>query len=190
MEKRPHLSTEIILDIAFELAEKNGIDTVTYNGLARELGIRPQSMYRYIPDIRFLRVHLLTRFLEELTDKLEASMRGLAPVDALRAFAVTMYDECHEDPRYYETFELMHQYDVIAQLNSPLLRLGALVQTRMAEQIRDPEDAARLTQLFVAINLGYAQMAMTRFAPASLADSRGMFIRSIEEFLKKIIIKY
>ena len=48
-------------------------------------------------------------------------------------------------------------------------------------------EAARLTQLFVAVNLGYAQMAMTAFIPTSLTDDRAMFVRSVDEFLERIL---
>ena len=183
MEKRSPMTTEIVLSKAFELAKQNGIDTVTYNGLARELGIKPQSMYRYVPDIKTLRTNLLSSFLEELISKIQTNVGGKDPKEDLIAFATTMYDECHIHPWYYQTFELMHQYDVIPELREPLLELGKLVQEPMERLKGKTSDAARLTQLFVAINLGYAQMSMTRFAPESLADNRDMFAKSIEEFI-------
>lgn len=181
------LSTEIVLNKAFEVAKANGIATVTYNGLARELDIRPQSMYRYVKDIKELRVWLLSHFLEELVVKIGATMENLPPIQALRAFAVTMYDECHANPWYYETFELMHSYEVIEELRQPLLALGNLVQVPMEQLEGQTADAARHTQLFVAVNLGYAQMSMTKFAPISLQDDREGFVRSIDEFIEKIL---
>ena len=187
MPRKSTLSTQIVLDRAFALANENGLDAVTYNGLARELGIRPQSMYRYVSDLKELRAALLTRFLDELTTTIGRKMEGLEPIDALRTYAVTMYDECHANPRYYETFERMHTYEIIPELHEPLLALVELVQNPMAKFKGTTAEAARLTQLFVAVNLGYAQMAMTAFIPTSLADDRAMFIRSIDEFLEKIL---
>lgn len=186
MEKRSPLSTEAVLAKAFELAKANGTDSITYNGLARELGIKPQSMYRYVPDVRTLRTALLSSFYDELIAALSARSSGLAPKDALRAFAVGMYDECHTHPWYYETFELMHRYDLVSELREPLMRLAQLVQLPMEELKGKGPEAARLTQLFVAINLGYAQMSMTQFIPQSLADSREMFIRSIDGSLETL----
>lgn len=181
------LSTEIVLNKAYALANENGIATVTYNGLARELEIRPQSMYRYVKDLKELRVWLLSRFLDELVEKIGSAMGALAPSEALRAFAVAMYDECHANPRYYETFELMHSYDIIDELRRSLLALGSLVQVPMEQLEGQTPDAARHTQLFVAVNLGYAQMSMTRFAPTSLQDDRESFVRSIDEFISRIL---
>ena len=186
MSRKEPLSTETVLKKAFELAKANGTDSVTYNGLARELGIRPQSMYRYVADIKTLRTALLSSFYDELIAALSAAASGLDPKGALRAFAVGMYDECHTHPWYYETFELMHRYDLVKELREPLIRLARLVQAPMEELKGQGPEAARLTQLFVAINLGYAQMSMTQFIPQSLADSREMFIRSVEGFIETL----
>jgi len=187
MGRGKQLSTEAVLNKAFEIAKETGIASVSYNGLARELDIRPQSMYRYIKDVKELRVWLLSHFLDELVEIIRGAMEGLPPKQALRAFALTMYDECHSNPRYYETFELMHTYDIIPELNCSLLALGDLVQYPMVCLEGETLDAMRHTQLFVAINLGYAQMAMTRFAPESLQDDREMFVRSIEEFIGHVL---
>ena len=112
MPRKSNYSTEIVLDKAIELAREGGIDSVTYNGLARELGMRPQSMYRYVPDLKALRVALLGGFQNELVDKIAGATEGLAPVDALRTFAVALYDECHANRCYYESFALMHRYEI------------------------------------------------------------------------------
>lgn len=177
------LSTEIVLNKAYEMARENGIASVTYNGLARELEIRPQSMYRYVKDLKTLRVWLLSRFLDELVERIGTAMAGLSPTRALRAFAVTMYDECHTNPRYYETFELMHSYDSVEDLRPSLLALCALIQEPMERLGGQSQDTMRHIQLFVAVNLGYAQMSMTHFPPISLRDDREAFVRSIEEFI-------
>ena len=189
MARGRSLSTDIVLEKAFALANANGIDSVTYNGLARELDIRPQSLYRYVKDLKELRVSLLSKFLYELTDKLAQSMRGCPPAEALRIFAIKMYDECHSNPRYYESFALMHRYDIVPNLRKPLLALGNLVQSPMEQLKGETEECARATQLFVAVNLGYAQMAMTEFIPTSLYDNREAFIISINEFVKKMIVE-
>lgn len=188
MARGKQLSTQIVLDRAFELAKENGINSVTYNGLARELDIRPQSMYRYVKDIKELRVWLLSQFLNELVEKIGAAMAPLPPAQALRAFAVTMYDECHANPRYYETFELMHSYDVIPDLREPLLSLSELIQKPMEALEDAAPDVRRHTQLFMAVNLGYAQMSKTRFIPTSLQDDRAVFVRSIDEFIHQILV--
>lgn len=187
MSRGKLLSTEIVLNKAYELARENGIASVTYNGLARELEIRPQSMYRYVKDLKTLRVWLLSRFLDELVERIGAAMTGLSPAQALRAFAVSMYDECHTNPRYYETFDLMHSYDAVEDLRPSLLALCALIQKPMEQLEGHSQDTMRHIQLFVAVNLGYAQMSMTYFPPTTLRDDREAFVHSIEEFIRNTL---
>ena len=187
MPRGKPLSTQIVLDKACELARRDGIESVTYNGLARELGIRPQSMYRYVPDVRTLRASMLHSFLNGLVDTIDAATRGLAPADALRAFAVTMYDECHAHPCYYEAFDLMHLYGLIGEMTPVLTRMVGLVR-RPIEQVKaSPEEQDRCTQLVMAVILGYAQMAKTEFIVESLADEREAYVRSIEALIGSLM---
>ena len=84
MPKGTPLSTEAVVAKAMEMARADGIDSVGYNGLARELGIKPQSMYRYVANLRELRVHLLRANLGALVEEIEAATSGLPPAKALR----------------------------------------------------------------------------------------------------------
>lgn len=187
MPRGKSLSTQAVMDRAFELARARGIDSITYNGLARELDIRPQSMYRYVPDIKALRVALLGGFLNELVDKISASTAALSPKDALRTFAVTLYDECHVHPYYYEAFELMHRYGLVSELQPALTRLVNLIQQPLSEIKSEPNEVMRYTQLIMAVILGYAQMAKTAFIVESLADNRDSYVCSIEDFIENMI---
>ena len=188
MPRGKSLSTEIVLDKAFEMARRDGIDGVSYNGLARALDIRPQSLYRYVPDVKALRVALLGGFLNELVDSISRATEGLPPKEALCAFAVAIYDECHACPCYYEAFDLMHSHSLIPELREPLTRLVSLVQRPVSQVVDDPAEAGRYTQLIMAAILGYAQMSKTEFIVESLADNREAYVRSVEEFIQNIVL--
>ena len=183
MARGRSLSTESVMEKAAEMARTAGIDAVTYNGLARELGIRPQSMYRYVPDIRQLRVALLGGFLTELVNTLRLAVCDLPPGEALQTFALALYDACHEKAWYYETFTLMHRYEIIPELSNQLSALTGIVQEQMQLLIPDKRTADRYSQFYMALNLGYAQMAMTQFIPPAMRDDRADFETSIREFI-------
>lgn len=183
MPRETTLSREAVIAKALEMAERDGIAEVGYNGLARELGIRPQSMYRYVANLRELRAGMLKTCLVELAEKLTCMVEGLDPIDALRAFAVGLYDTCHENPLYYQAFSLMHQFDLVSDLEEPLTAITDLPWAQFCRLYEDPATAARRQQLFMAINLGYAQMSMTPFFPAPLHDNRDAFVAAIDEVL-------
>jgi len=192
MPKGTPLSTEAVVAKAMEMARADGIDSVGYNGLARELGIKPQSMYRYVANLRELRVHLLRANLGALVEEIEAATSGLPPAKALREYAVSLYDACHANPLYYEALTLMHRYGVVEDMRDQLFRLTNLSLEPIRAISGSEQTAARRHQLFMAVNLGYAQMSQTAFLPPSLHDDRNAFIASIDEllapFLKKAIL--
>lgn len=184
MARGKAITKELVINKAIEMAQEGGIANVTYNQLARELDIRPQSMYRYVKNIKELRIILLKTFLNELVSALEKAMSGKAPADSLYAFSAELYDLCRQKPWFYESLEFMHSYGMLPELKKPLGDLTALVQSRVA--LLKKEDASRYTQLFMAATIGYAHMAFTPFFPESLRHDRNTYLKSMREFIDKI----
>lgn len=187
MERKNALNTEYIIAKAVSLAREEGLDAVTYNRLARELDIRPQSMYRYVKDLKTLRIAMLDFFLSELVSKLNQAVLGLPQKEALFIFATVLYSECHLHPWYYETFDRMHQYNILPELKEPLNALTRIVQMQMDRIFKHNEEANRYSQFFMALNLGYAMMAKTVFFHASFQDNPSQFETSVREFLDLIV---
>ena len=181
MPRTTTLSRDAVLQCALEMAQQNGLDAVGYNGLARELGIRPQSMYRYVSNITDLRLLMIRTLLDELVAEIGEAIEGFEPREALRSFAIALYDACHARPLYYQALTLMHEYGLVEDLREQLTGLVGLTSESFAALDPDPATAARHQQLFMAINLGYAQMSMTEFLPPSLRDDRTAFAVSIEQ---------
>lgn len=188
MARGKSLSREIVLNKAVELAKTDGIDSVTYNRLARELDIRPQSMYRYVSNLKELQVFLIYGFLSEMVEKIENAIAGLEPIEVLRTFAIKFYDEYHENSCYHESFELMHRYEIVNELTEPLSFFTSLIQKQMELLGKSPEAAIRYVQLFMALNIGYTHMEIMTDFPSCHKDNRKMFEQSINEFVDKMIL--
>ena len=103
-------------------------------------------MYRYVPDIKALRTALLTGFLDELVDGIAEKTEGLPEAEALRTFAIALYDACHANPCYYEAFDLMHRYGLVTELKSPLERLVGMIAAPMSRLCEDADTVARQTR--------------------------------------------
>lgn len=180
MPRTTTLSRDAVLQCALEMAQRDGLDAVGYNGLARELGIKPQSMYRYVSNITDLRLLMIRTLLDELVAEIGEAIEGLEPRETLRAYAIALYDTCHARPLYYQALTLMHGYGLVEDLDEQLNGLVGLTTDSFATLSPDPAAAARNQQLFMAINLGYAQMSIIEFLPQSLHDDRVSFVSSIE----------
>lgn len=184
MAKGKSITRELVEEKAIQMAKENGIAGVTYNQLARELDIRPQSMYRYVANIREVHVIVIRAFLDEMTDALAEGIQNKPPLDTLRAFSENLYDISHEKPWYYEALDLLHQYDGLEELNGTLTRLAGLIQTPIRSL--KPQEYARYTQLFMAVTIGYGHMGLTHFPLSSLRYDRDTYMQSMNEFIDKI----
>ena len=91
---------------------------------------------------------------------------------------------CHQNALYYEALQLMHIYGLVDAVQDQLLALLAPARGAFEKLYPDEDEAARRFQLFMAINLGYAQMSITEFIPASLHDNRDALMTSLDELLE------
>lgn len=185
MSRGNPLTREAVLARALEIAERDGLDEVGYNGLARELGIRPQSMYRYVANIGELRALMVGSLLDDLVAEVARATEGLEPADVLRAYATALYDACHARPLYYEALTMMHRWGLVERMRSQLTALAGLTTDAFAALDPDSATAKRHQQLFMAVNLGYAQMSITEFLPESLRDDRASFAASVNEMIER-----
>ncbi|MEL7208656.1 MAG: WHG domain-containing protein, partial [Actinomycetota bacterium] len=82
---RTALDRERVLDVAADLADRDGLAELTLAKLAGELGIRSQSLYAHIDGIEGLRDGLARRAHELLGDQLRNAAMARTGADALRA---------------------------------------------------------------------------------------------------------
>lgn len=181
LAKGKSITQQLVAETAIAMARRDGIDSVTYNQLARELGIRPQSLYRYVKNIREVRVIILRAFLNEMIDFLRESLAGKDPKEALYIFSTQLYDFNRQNPSCNESLELLHKYDVLNDLQEQLNSLTSLVQTPI--EALKPQEAARYTQLFMAVTIGYTHMGLAHSSPPGLQYDRNSYLKSMKEFI-------
>ncbi|KRM72972.1 TetR/AcrR family transcriptional regulator [Lacticaseibacillus brantae] len=87
--KRGSLTKERIIDEALNIVSTVGFDQLTYNGLARSLGIQPQSMYRYVANISDVRTSVIATYMTALTQAMYQELVPYSGADALRQLAIS-----------------------------------------------------------------------------------------------------
>lgn len=98
---RAGLTTARVVAAGENLADRIGFRAVTIAALARELGVRPASLYVHVRDLDDLRVRIALHTLAELADRAAHRMAGLAGRDALVALATAYRDFAREHPGRY-----------------------------------------------------------------------------------------
>lgn len=86
--KKGQLTREIILDQAVTLAGEKGLNNLTYNGLARAVGIQPQSMYRYVTNIADVKGGVVATYVSHLVTYLYHELLPYSGKDALIQLAL------------------------------------------------------------------------------------------------------
>lgn len=102
MTTRAGLDYETIVQVAAELADKDGLDKLTMATLASRLGVRPPTLYHYLAGLAGLRRALALRGVEEVSARLGRAVMGQAGDDAVLALVYALRDFAQERPGLYE----------------------------------------------------------------------------------------
>ncbi len=84
---RSGLDSEAVVTAAAALADAEGLEAVTLARLAKDLGIRPPSLYVHVDGLGDLRRRIAEKAVRELAAELRAAASGRSRSDALRAVA-------------------------------------------------------------------------------------------------------
>jgi AcrR family transcriptional regulator len=102
---RAGLDTEAIVSAAEKLADAEGLEAVTLATLARQLGVRPPSLYAHVSGLPDLRRRLAARAARRLAATLQAAAAGRARADALAAVAQAYRSYAREHPGSYAALQ-------------------------------------------------------------------------------------
>ncbi|MGN6332342.1 MAG: TetR/AcrR family transcriptional regulator [Motilibacteraceae bacterium] len=84
---RAGVDRERVLATAAQLVDRDGLRALTVSAVARELGVRPPSLYSHVAGADELRAGVTAIALSELADRVDRALAGLAGADALAALA-------------------------------------------------------------------------------------------------------
>ena len=146
---RGSLNQRVILDAAFALAERGGLDAITFQALGAELGAHPTAVYRHFRDKDELLLAMIDELhaqtlaeLPEPTGDWAADLAALARhthAVFLRHPAVAAHA--------YRTARREHEFRIVERLIGCLRRAGLA-----------PADAARVYRVYADFVLGYSAL--------------------------------
>lgn len=98
---RQGLTPARVLDVAADLADREGLDAVTVARVAEELGVRAPSLYNHVAGRDGLARGVAVRGISELGEALQAAATGRSGKDALVALAHAYRTYAHTHPGRY-----------------------------------------------------------------------------------------
>jgi AcrR family transcriptional regulator len=104
MVQKRNLTKEKIIQVAFSLADENGLNQVTFQKIAGKLGIKYPSLYNHFANIEDLKIKMTVYFLTNLNSKLMEKLIGKSGDTAIRDFAYVYRNFAFENKTGYKLY--------------------------------------------------------------------------------------
>ncbi|MEM9132154.1 MAG: WHG domain-containing protein [Actinomycetota bacterium] len=102
MSGRRGLTTDEVVDAAVALVEAEGAEALSLSRVARELGVKPPSLYNHVSGLDTLHRQIGLRAVVTIGDRLSQAAMGRAGRDALLAVAAEFRSFATAHPHLYE----------------------------------------------------------------------------------------
>lgn len=102
MTARRGLTRTDVVDAAVAIVDEESADALTLSRVARELGVKPPSLYNHVSGLESLRRDVGLRATIALGDELGSAVMGRSGHDAVRAVADTFRSFAAAHPDLYE----------------------------------------------------------------------------------------
>jgi Transcriptional regulator len=178
--KRGQLSREIILEKGLKIASESGLNGITYNGLAREIGIRPQSMYRYLSDIAAVKSGIVALYVQQLVDYLQQQLTGLTGKLALRQLALSFIDFTHTGMPFTDMVWGISHYSDEQPVADVMAQLRQLTQQAVMAVSSDETKINENTALLLEFVVGHLALITAR---KDLERNKAIFQQNVNRII-------
>ncbi|OLQ45682.1 transcriptional regulator [Bacillus licheniformis] len=123
MSPRIGLSQKMIVDAAAEIADQEGLNSVTLAALSKKMNVRPPSLYNHINGLQAIRTELAVSGLTRLYEQMAVSVTEQKGDAAMDSLAHAYVDFAVENPGYYEASLLKVQDERAEIVSEEIVRL-------------------------------------------------------------------
>lgn len=145
MATRKKIDFNIVLQKSINLIDENGLDELSLSSLAKELQIRPPSLYNHINSLSELKQALAIQGLKELYQYMLHAAIGKSGDDAIRNLSYAYVQFVRTHPGLYDATtrfpnpedpELQHQQQLIVELVMQVLEAYGLQKEMSIHMVR------------------------------------------------------
>lgn len=184
MSGRRGLTRQAVGDAATNIVETEGTSALTLSRVARELGVKPPSLYNHVDRLETLRRDVALRATEDFGGRLGSAAMGRSGRDALRAIAAEFRSYAEAHPGLYELSARARPEDEEFAMAS--LRAAEPVIAVMRGYDLDEEESIHATRTLRAALHGFVSLErIGGFGLAVSADeSFAWLVESLAEVLE------
>ncbi|MNW35447.1 hypothetical protein D3C74_124430 [compost metagenome] len=126
MSPRAGIDIHIVMKAVINIADQHGAGAVTIASVAKELGIKPPSLYNHISGLDELKKKLAIYAMDELHHYIAQAVKGKNGEAAIHDFAISYISYAREHPGLYEATQFAPEGED-AEINEASYRIVSLV---------------------------------------------------------------
>ncbi|WP_125706143.1 TetR/AcrR family transcriptional regulator [Lacticaseibacillus daqingensis] len=186
MVKHRNLDHEKILTAARAIACEDGFQQLTFQTLAKRLGIRSQSLYNYYDNIDGVIEAMGTDFMSALYAQLIEASTGLAGRDVLAAYAENAHAFFQSHGALVQLFYYVHHYPE----KSPFVQAtGKVIQ--LLKRLISHVHLAHMSheayvQALISSVLGFSVLEVMGFLPPD-PDQADSYAQLVQLYLNEVV---
>ncbi|MBQ0837032.1 TetR/AcrR family transcriptional regulator [Lactiplantibacillus pentosus] len=152
--KRGTLTRLAVLQQAEALVAQDGFSKLTYNGLARQCGVKPQSLYRYVANIADVKSGVIGLYIQQLIERIQTQLHEETGQNALLHGAELFLTEAHNGISFIDMIAGIVEYGENEQVRTQITALRSLFGQYIIEITTNPAQATSNEQLFFEAFIG------------------------------------
>jgi AcrR family transcriptional regulator len=152
--KKGTLTRLAVLQQAEMIVAQDGFAKLTYNGLARQCGVKPQSLYRYVANIADVKSGVIGLYIQQLTESIEGQLHEESGQVALLHGAELFLTESQMGISFTDMIAGIVAFGDNEQVRSQIASLRALFRRYIAEITADQAHLTANEQLFFETFIG------------------------------------
>lgn len=157
MARKASLSTDIVIQKAFEIVQKGDFNDLSYRGLARELNVQPQTLYRYVANLEELQIKVVLVFLDQLIDYTQDAVIGLSGEEAILAFARATFDFSQQNHALNSMLTLVSKIKNHDQIAAKLMELREVPTKILQRSDGDSNKLRQHVQILMSLIFGFIE---------------------------------
>ncbi len=179
---RAGLDKEVILQMAADIADKEGMNHVTLKELAIRLGVRPPSLYNHVAGLDDLYTSLTLYGWKQLEQEVTKAAVGKSKDEAVKSMCQAYMDYTTKHPGIFNVMQSYNQYSTDEAMKATEGLVSIIFQVLSSYNLSQ-EHMVHTVRMFRSFLQGFATMVNNGgFGnPLSLQES---FDLSINIFLK------
>lgn len=179
---RAGLDKEVILQMAADIADKEGMNHVTLKELAARLGVRPPSLYNHVAGLDDLYTSLTLYGWKQLEQEVTKAAVGKSKDEAVKSMCQTYMNYTTKHPGIFNVMQSYNQYSTKEAMKATEGLVSIIFQVLSSYKLSQ-ENMVHTVRMFRSFLQGFATMVNNGgFGnPLSLQES---FDLSINIFLK------